>query len=93
MSNKRMINLRDKLQVYNYTISHISGKRNNIADSLSRAPSWFQKDANFKSSSNINMEEEAIRYLTTGDSKLDTEVAIIMEKIADLFESRNPGLQ
>merc|ERR1712105_57646 len=28
MSNKRMINLRDKLQVYNYKISHISGKRN-----------------------------------------------------------------
>ena len=68
MSNKRMINLRDKLQCYNYTISHIAGKRNNIADSLSRTPSWFTKDEAFKSSSNINVEEGVIKFLATIDS-------------------------
>ena len=93
MSNKRMINLRDKLQVYNYKISHISGKRNSIADSLSRAPSWFKKDANFESCPDVNVEEAAIRYLSTGDTETDIEVAVVMEEIADLFERENPGLQ
>ena len=93
MSNKRMINLRDRLQCYNYTISHISGKRNSIEDTLSRTPSWFKKDESFKSSCNINVEEASIRYLTTEDAQLDIEVARAMEEIADLFERENPGLR
>ena len=93
MSNKRMINLRDKLQCYNYSISHIAGKRNNIADSLSRTPSWFTKDDSFKSSCSINVEEGTIRFLTTVDSELDTEVVRTVQEIPDLFERDNPGLR
>ena len=39
------------------------------------------------------MEEAAIRYLTTGDTETDIEVAMVMEDVADLFERKNPGLQ
>ena len=39
------------------------------------------------------MEEAAIRYLTTGDTETDIEVAMVMEEVADLFERENPGLQ
>ena len=88
-----MINLRDKLQSYNYTISHIAGKRNNIADSLSRTPSWFTKDEAFKSSYNINVEEGVIRFLTTVDSELDTEVVRTVQEIPDIFDRDNPGLE
>ena len=39
------------------------------------------------------MEEAAIRYLSTGDTESDIEVAVVMEEIADIFERENPGLQ
>ena len=92
MSNKRMINLKDKLQQYNYSISQIAGKHNSIADSLSRTPSWFAKDEAFQNSFNVNIEEGVIRFLTIVDSEVDMEVIRTMSSVPDLFEHDNPGL-
>ena len=81
-----MINLKDKLQHYNYTISHIAGKRNNIADSLSRTPTWFTKDEAFKQNFQIYVGEGVIRLLATVDSEVDMEVIRTMNSTHDLFE-------
>ena len=82
LSNRRMISLKDKLQPYNYQIKHVAGKRNSIADSLSRVPEWFK---NSKPTDDLNfvIEEGILRVLVTGQdtqyiNKINTYKALLL---------------
>merc|ERR1712240_300379 len=41
IQNTRLLNIKANLQVYNYTIKHIKGSKNHLADVLSRRPVWL----------------------------------------------------
>ena len=45
MQNSRMVPMKSNLQMYNYRVSHIMGKKNHIADVLSRRPVWLNLDS------------------------------------------------
>ena len=44
MQNTRMIHIKENLQMYNYTVSHVKGIKNHLADVLSRRPIWLEPD-------------------------------------------------
>ena len=44
MQNSRMIQMKSNLQMYNYRVSHIRGKKNHLADVLSRRLVWLSHD-------------------------------------------------
>ena len=44
MQNTRMIQIKANLQMYNYTVSHVKGVKNHLADVLSRRRVWLAPD-------------------------------------------------
>ena len=41
IQNTRMLNIKANLQIYNYTVKHMKGAKNHLADVLSRRPVWL----------------------------------------------------
>ena len=39
-----MLNIKANLQIYNYTVKHMKGAKNHLADVLSRRPMWLNPD-------------------------------------------------
>ena len=44
IQNTRMLNIKANLQIYNYTVKHVKGAKNHLADVLSRRPVWLNPD-------------------------------------------------
>ena len=44
MQNSRMIQMTANLQMYNYTVTHVKGIKDHLADLLSRRPVWLNPD-------------------------------------------------
>merc|ERR1712082_358262 len=54
IQNTRLLNIKANLQIYNYTIKHIKGSKNHLADVLSRHPVWLNTDHTI----GIDLEDE-----------------------------------
>ena len=64
MQNKRMLEMKYNMMIYNYRVRHIKGSINSIADSLSRRPSWLVKEGNhevdYDTEHDLDIEERAL---------------------------------
>ena len=52
-----MLNIKVNLQVYNYTVKHIKGTKNHLADVLSRRPIWLNTDRIIGPNKGLNLED------------------------------------
>ena len=57
MQNTRMMNMKANLQAYNYTIKHIKGEKNHLADVLSRRPVWLNTDHTLGPDEGLDLED------------------------------------
>ena len=44
MQNTRMIQIKANLQMYDYSVSHVKGVKNHLADMLSCRPVWLTRN-------------------------------------------------
>ena len=51
--------------MYNYTVQRIKGKRNEVADLLSRRPTWLVEKDDTKTDYRLDFEEGALSVLTS----------------------------
>merc|ERR1712240_970431 len=58
IQNTRLLNIKANLQVYNYTIKHIKGSKNHLADVLSRRPVWLNTDHKIGPDEGLDLEDE-----------------------------------
>ena len=58
IQNTRLLNIKANLQVYNYTIKHIKGSKNHLADVLSRRPVWLNTDHTIGPDEGLDLEDE-----------------------------------
>ena len=57
MQNSRMIQMKANLQMYNYRVTHIKGKKNHLADVLSRRPVWLNPDPTLGPDEGIDLDD------------------------------------
>ena len=57
IQNTRMMNIKANLQAYNYTIKHIKGEKNHLADVLSRRPVWLNTDHTLGPDEGLDLED------------------------------------
>ena len=58
MQNSRMVKMKSNLHMYNYRVSHIKGKKNHIADLLSRRPVWLNLDPTSGPDEGIDFDDD-----------------------------------
>ena len=58
MQNSRMIQIKRDLQMYNYTVSHVKGTKNHLADVLSCRPVWLAPDNSDSPDKGLDLEED-----------------------------------
>ena len=58
IQNTRLLNIKANLQVYNYTIKHIKGSKNHLADVLSCRPVWLNTDHTIGPDEGLDLEDE-----------------------------------
>ena len=52
-----MLNIKENLQVYNYTVKHVKGTKNHLADVLSRRTVWLNTDHTIGPDKGLNLED------------------------------------
>ena len=52
------MNIKANLQIYNYTVKHIKGSKNHLADVLSRRPVWLNTDHTIGPDEGLDLEDE-----------------------------------
>ena len=57
IQNTRMLNIKANLQVYNYTIKHVKGAKNHLANVLSRRPVWLNTDHTLGPDEGLDLED------------------------------------
>ena len=66
LQNSRMIQMKVNLQMYNYTVSHVKGVKNHLADVLSCRPVWLAPDISLGPIQGLDLDEDndfAIRVM------------------------------
>ena len=69
MQNSRMIQMKANLQMYNYTVSHVKGVKNHLADVLSRRPVWLAPDNTLGPDQGLDLDEEDDYVMRVMESK------------------------
>ena len=64
-----MLNIKANLQIYNYTIKHVKGVKNHIADVLSRRPVWLNPNHTLGPDEGLDLENEEGFAMRVMDSK------------------------
>ena len=57
IQNTRLLNIKANLQIYNYTLKHIKGSKNHLADVLSRRPVWLNTDHTIGPDKGLDLED------------------------------------
>merc|ERR1712240_95024 len=57
IQNTRLLNIKANLQIYNYTVKHIKGSKNHLAEVLSRHPVWLSTDYTIGPDEGLNLED------------------------------------
>ena len=52
-----MLNIKANLQIYNYTLKHVKGAKNYLADVLSRRPVWLNPDHTLGPDEGLDLED------------------------------------
>ena len=52
-----MLNKKANLKAYNYTVKHIKGAKNHLADVLSRRPVWLNTDHTLGPDEGLDLED------------------------------------
>ena len=52
-----MLNIKANLQIYNYTVKHVRGAKNHLADVLSRRPVWLNPDHTVGPDKGLDLED------------------------------------
>ena len=69
MQNSRMIQMKANLQMYNYTVSHVKGVKNHLADVLSHRPVWLAPDNTLGPDQGLDLDEEDDYAMRVMESK------------------------
>ena len=83
MQNKRILEMKAYMQVYNYVVRHIKGVKNSIADQLSRRPTWLvdkdDKETDYDFEHDLDFEEgELSALISIADKDADNEKIYLM---------------
>ena len=57
IQNTRMLNIKVNLQIYNYTVKHVKGVKNQLADVLSQRPVWLNPDHTVGPDEGLDLED------------------------------------
>ena len=60
IQNTRMLNIKANLQIYNYTVKHVKGVKNHLADVLSRRPVWLNPDHTVAPDEGLDLEDKEV---------------------------------
>ena len=55
IQNTRLLNIQANLRIYNYTVKHIKGSKNHLADMLSPCPVWLNTDHTIGPDEGLNL--------------------------------------
>ena len=69
MQNSRMIEMKANLQMYNYTVNHVKGIKNHLADVLSRRPVWLNPDHTLGPDEGLDLDDGDDFAMRIMDSK------------------------
>ena len=69
MQNSRRIQIKVNLQMYNYTVSHVKGVKNQLVDILSRRPVWLAPDDTLGPDNGLDLDEEDYFAIRVMESK------------------------
>merc|ERR1712240_941503 len=58
IQNTWLLNIKANLQIYNYTVKHIKGSKNHLADVLSGRPVWLNTDHTIGPDEGLDLEDE-----------------------------------
>ena len=58
MQNSPLIQMKANLQMYNYTVSHVKGTKNGLADVLSCRPVWLAPDNSLGPDQGLDLDKE-----------------------------------
>ena len=98
MHNRRMLEMKANMQVYNYVVKHIKGVKNFNADQLSRRPTWLvdkdDKETDYEFGQDLDIEEGALSaILSVADGDAGTDYAMrTMVSVKQLLKD-NPALK
>ena len=57
IQNTRLLSIKVNLQIYNYTVKHIKGSKNHLADVFSRSPVWLNTDHTIGPDEGLDFED------------------------------------
>ena len=57
IQNTQLLNIKANDQIYNYTVKHIKGSKNHLADVLSRRPVWLNTDHTIGPDEGLDLED------------------------------------